>query len=100
MVRCHRSIESNQLKLLEIKQASRQVYVPLVLDLIELNLQIDVVLLLNVDNKVDADYCHEAEEHSEHDCQVQIQDLGALLLKEQVLARRDVRVAAAVGGGH
>lgn len=57
----------------------------MVFHLVELDFKIHIVLLLNVDDKVDADNCHKAKEDAKDYGKIEVQDLRTLLLEEEVL---------------
>jgi hypothetical protein len=50
--------------------------IPLIYHLIELYLKIDTILLLHIDDKVDAGDEHEREEDAEDDVEVKVEDAG------------------------
>jgi hypothetical protein len=50
--------------------------IPLIYHLVELYLKIDTILLLHIDDEVDAGDEHEREEDAEDDVEVKVEDAG------------------------
>jgi hypothetical protein len=64
------------MQLLDSKYSRCEMRIPLIYHLVELYLEVDTILLLHIDDEVDAGDEHEREEDAKDNVEVKVEDAG------------------------